>query len=281
MIDLERGQRRPAPYPLLELDDALSAKDFSALRAEFPTDAEAAGFERVMGGRQRLASDELAFHGFLRERPAWRRLYERVNSADFVQQVLRVFAEELQLRACDLVQPVQFDADYMLRIARHRANMRGVIPRVLRRFGVRRQPEHPVLPGKGDRVFVHFDISSAENGYRREIHRDMDNRIAAFLIYFSSAAECGGEGGEFGIHGLRSDAAHDYPDRQPDAAHTELHELVRPRENLLMMFLSTPDSYHSVPEIRDAVATRRFIYVGISTDRDLRWAWPPDAERVA
>lgn len=282
MIALSEAVRRDGPYAMVALRESLSPEFFAELLEEFPSDAEAQSFQNVMGGRRRLASDDLAFYEFLSTRPAWRALYDHINSADFVESVLDLFADDMRTRGCDLQQPVQFDPEFMLRKAHRDARSRQLWRRVLRRMGLWSGSDNDDLPegSPGDRVFVHFDISVASEGYWREVHRDMDNRIAAFLIYFSDAEECGGSGGEFGVHrlfpaGLKGDLP-----SQPDPLLVETVELIRPERNMLIMFLSSPDSYHSVPVIRNARASRKFIYVGVSADRPLNWAVPAPAQEV-
>lgn len=276
MIPLDQARQLAAPYPLLCLDECLPPEVLQALLSEFPTNRETRRFSVVMGGRSRLCSDELEFHEFLEQRPAWRALYDHVNSEAFVQQVLERFDDQLAERGCSLQRPIVFDPLAMKREAERRASDRRLWRRVLRKLHLLppSEPEASFVPGpgQGDLVFVHFDLSAAGDGYAREVHRDMDNRIAAFLIYFSDADEVGGEGGQFGIHRLRAGAEDRPLPRQPQEAATEVVDMLEPARNRLVMFLSTPDSYHSVPRMHGTRAQRRFIYVGITAGRDLRWS---------
>lgn len=272
MIALSEAVRREAPYALVALDESLAPATLAALIHEFPSDAQANDFRNVMGGRRRLASDDLAFYDFLSVRPNWKRLYDHVNSVGFVDSVLELFAEDMRKRGCDLRRPVEFDPAFMLRKAHRDARRKKLWRRVLRKLGLSwGAGDEPAASDSGDRVYVHFDISSATDGYSREVHRDMDNRIAAFLIYFSDASECGGDGGQFGVHRVLGEVGDTPLPAQPSPELVETVELISPKRNLLLMFLSTPDSYHSVPMIQHARASRKFIYVGISADRPLNW----------
>lgn len=274
-LPIARANLFDAPFPHLRAHDFLNTGDLERLQAEFPAPEELRRFQTVMGGRRRLASDELTFYDFLETRPAWRALYDAFNSEAFVTALLSRYEAPMRAYGGRLRMPIQFDPTKFLRLAEDRHRHRGLSGRV------RRRVEHAVarararVPGLGDRVYVHFDISSAQDGYWREVHCDLPDRVAACLIYFSGADECGGAGGEFALHRLkRARPLWEHP-RQPPEDCVELVERVRPEKNMFLSFLSTRNSYHSVPKIVGAVAPRNFIYVGITVERDTIWTAPP------
>ena len=115
-----------------------------------------------------------------------------------------------------------------------------------------------------EKLYLHLDISSSHNGYKREIHHDNPNRLVAFVIYFSDAAESEGQGGEFVIHRHRTKKRYAEYERQPDPADTTVHETLTPKRGLGVVFLSTRNSYHSVPILAGATKSRKFIYGGLS-----------------
>lgn len=279
MIDLNKAVPYTAPFPMLRMDDCLDEETFSELLNEFPNEVEIRSFEDVNGGRRRLSSDQAEFYRFLAGRPAWRRFYDFVNSEEFVNRVLEAFRYELDQVGSPLFEPIRFDQGCLRRHAEkregnpgrkslpHRMAKRLKDPRVFFRSSSKLHQSQP----RGDELYLHFDISAGYNGYTREIHRDLDNRVAAFLVYFSDADETLGEGGEFCIHKLNGVASTKRLVRQPSSEDMMEVSRIRPKKNLFLMFLSTPNSYHSVPRITGALGPRKFIYVAITAKRNLQW----------
>ena len=72
---------------------------------------------------------------------------------------------------------------------------RNLITKAIRRL---KTALYSPQPDKNE-VYLHFDISSATDGYEREIHHDLDERLVVFLVHFSDWTEAC-IGGEFGVH---------------------------------------------------------------------------------
>ena len=107
-------------------------------------------------------------------------------------------------------------------------------------------------------VFVRFDIHQAPAGYRRANHLDHRRRLATFLLYFSDCDSIGMTGGELQLHGHRRPIR---PGRRVT---------IRSRENRIVGFPCSPDSWHSVTEIVAARAPRQYLQVQVSRSLD---AW--------
>lgn len=125
---------------------------------------------------------------------------------------------------------------------------------------------------KGNQLFVWFDISSAGDGYSREVHHDKAERVIVLIIYFSDHADAGGTGGEFCVHEKIEGVDLEYGAMRPDPSLLKLSDVIEPERNLGVLFLSTPDSYHSVRKIEGARRSRKFIYVGITLSSGSAWS---------
>ena len=118
-------------------------------------------------------------------------------------------------------------------------------------------------------LYLHLDISEASVGYEREIHHDNDNRLAAMTFYLTDQNNmCGGE---FAIHEYIKDVPLELCAPHPDESEMKLSRLITPKKNTLVLFLSTPNSYHSVPVIKSLKSTRKFVYAGISSKSANVW----------
>jgi len=120
-------------------------------------------------------------------------------------------------------------------------------------------------------LYVHFDISAAHNGYFREIHHDNDNRVVAMVFYLSDHNKDNRVGGEFSIYKYKSFRNLSLCDAHPKEEEMVEVKKIIPRKNQGIIFLSTPNSYHSVPLIKNAEKWRKFIYIGISVDNPKAW----------
>jgi len=266
--ELKFDDARPledAPYPFLIMENFLDQAFCDQLVSEFPDETEVLEWQSVMGGRRRLGSEQKRFYRFLDEKPAWKRLYGLLNSEQFVAAIFDRFGAELKELANQPDRPWVFDPDLLRRRASDYAGY-SLLDRFKLKLGMKLDNDPVPAPADKDRIYLHFDISYATDGYKREIHRDSDPRIAAFLIYFSDAAETGGSGGEFGVHRLPAGSGKPFV-AKPDDGTTETVAMLRAQKNLFVLFLSQPNSYHSVPEIMGANGARKFIYVGVSSER--------------
>ena len=116
---------------------------------------------------------------------------------------------------------------------------------------------------------MHLDISEANVGYQREIHHDSDNRLSGMIFYLTDQDDM--KGGQFAIHEYIKDTPLERCVPQPDESEMKLSNLITPQKNTLVLFLSTPNSYHSVPIIKSLKKTRKFVYAGISCKSSNLW----------
>jgi len=103
-----------------------------------------------------------------------------------------------------------------------------------------------------------FDVSRAENGYVREIHRDSDSRYVVFLLYLNELPEKG-EGGELNLFeytGERKNAL--VP--QPDPENCTLIRKIIPTKGKLVIFKNDLEAFHSVSEMSGFDEERIFCY---------------------
>jgi hypothetical protein len=255
---------------------------------EFPDYEEVKQYENVMGGRRRLSSNTAQFYEFLSRNSSWKSLYEYINSEIFVKEFLNTYKEQLKDSGC-ILENYTFDINYSYRKAytlsdqvkskfRNKSWYSSLL-RILFKLGIVRLlknffyiiPLRIIQRYKGTKLHIHMDISSSTDGYSNEPHHDSESRVAVFLIFFSSQKEIGGNGGEFCIHNIKTGSDGSYP-MFPSIDDLELYLKVPPTKNLMFSFLSTPNSYHSVPVIKNSKGSRNFIYVAITANKTNLWS---------
>lgn len=289
MINFSDTTVNSFPFPHAITPNTLEKSMLDTLIIEFPRFEKIKRHENVMGGRRRLASDTASFYEFIEGSHAWRELYDTVNSKGFVDELLNSYGGHLKEAGCK-IQEYEFDGQYGYRNAltksdrlksrfRHtlwyskmlKLMWRTGLTRLLKKLFVEfpLMLKQPFIPTK---LHIHMDISSAVDGYELEPHHDSESRVAVFLIFFSSREEVGGTGGEFCIYKSRPDDDGSFP-MIPDASDLELYLAIPPTKNLMFSFLSTPNSYHGVPVMRDSVGARKFIYVAVTANKTNFWGF--------
>lgn len=106
---------------------------------------------------------------------------------------------------------------------------------------------------------VFFDASSAANGYKREIHRDSDQRVFVFLLYLNSpSCSDAAIGGDLCLHALAGADFDPLPQPHPDK--TVTIKKIKPEPGCLVIFENDLTSYHSVSEMKGFNEERFFVY---------------------
>lgn len=112
-------------------------------------------------------------------------------------------------------------------------------------------------------IYLDFNFSLSQKGYKREIHRDKDNRIINFLLYFNEIKS--NKGGDFEIYDQTD--ANATLSRHPDKNLLNQFLEITPKPGKLIVFLSSPNSYHAVSEMMDDEDKRFFVYGSYSTNK--------------
>lgn len=112
-------------------------------------------------------------------------------------------------------------------------------------------------------IYLDFNFSLSQKGYKREIHRDKDNRIINFLLYFNEIKS--NKGGNFEIYNQIDTNV--TLSRHPDSDLLKQFSEIRPKPGKLIVFLSSPNSYHAVSEMMDDEDKRFFVYGSYSTNK--------------
>lgn len=101
-----------------------------------------------------------------------------------------------------------------------------------------------------------IDFSIAERGYYRNIHRDRDNRVINFLLYFNNVESK--SGGSFNIYSYNKN----YFPRFPNKKFTKIKKKIFPKIGTLVIFLSSPNSYHEAGKFLSRKNEKRFFLYG-------------------
>ena len=131
-------------------------------------------------------------------------------------------------------------------------------------------------------IFIHLDFSIARNGYMREVHTDLNNRIFGFLLYFS---DVNGDGGTLELYDIANETKPymgnnnkiglwdkgSYCNSCWDDNNIKLNKTIKPKENLGVWKLDDETSWHAVPEMKNNNGWRKFVYVAVTSKQVGVW----------
>ena len=227
-----------SPQPHLLIDDIVTPKIYASLAFPDALIAEGEAWGITAGDSQ---------YATVLQDPAWRALHDELCGPEFVRNVLRAFAGEMQRENC-LVDP----------------ESARLVPFVESRA----EKEQSTLSYDGDpnEIFTRLDFQSKKaGGYREFVHLDWARRIVGGILFFSDADEEGLEGGELAFFRDR-DFRNDRWCHDP-----ELVAQFRPRANSGVIFLNWNGAFHGPRAITQLRGRRRWLYYAISSRADV---WP-------
>tara|TARA_B100000586_G_scaffold168100_1_gene122623 strand:+ start:120 stop:1055 length:936 start_codon:yes stop_codon:yes gene_type:complete len=104
-----------------------------------------------------------------------------------------------------------------------------------------------------------FDLSLAGNGYKREIHRDSDNRVFVFILYLSELDDKG-SGGDLRIYSSQNTDESTIMNTRPSKDEVRDVSSIKPQKNRLVVFLNSERSFHGVDKMEQYQTKRLFCY---------------------
>ena len=283
-INIEITERFTTPFPYVIIKNPLTKTDLKSLIKDFPQDTSK--YQNVMGGRARLASEEPEFFKFIEDSYIWNSFYNTVNSKKFADKLLNIFSNEIgnfkpQFETKNLV----FSKDYLKTFSEsshgraseikkqqvHNVKTKDLLFLIMKRL--LSKIKVPIISKfnlkNKNSCHMHFDLSEAGTGYVREAHHDNEERIVAFVFYLNSPT--GMKGGEFAIHETLNYSVKTQKNTNLQPNIVSNIKLINPKENTMIVFLSTPNSFHSVPKIVKTNDSRKFVYGGFSLSHGNAW----------
>mgnify|MGYP001294167056 CR=1 FL=1 len=232
------------PYPHWTMDDMFDESFYKGLKEEFPSVDMFDLDDEVMGGRHIIAPNNPNFQKLLDNSKHWSFFHDTFNSEAFLMSTLRMVEQQCHLLDWNIdLDKVKFH-DNQVKL------------------------ENPSV----NDLYVYIDFNIAKNGYQREIHTDMNNRVMGFLFYLTDQDSLGGTGGELGIYNFKSASPTD------GLSEPEVKNIV-PKENFSAWKIDAHNAWHNVPKMEGTDGWRKFVYVAITSKTTDVWKhknaqWP-------
>jgi len=222
-------------------------------------------FYKYHGNRNDLFSSNLAFNELLLKSENWKNLTNRLNSNEFFKECCKKLGLDSN-KLCiknyfNLKSPTHNQKIYKnignskVKLQTIKSLFKYLIYRIYRDlyrkirfskfFYINKKP-----------LEVLYNYSRAGNGYFREIHRDSDNRLIVFLLFFNQLSE-EATGGTLDFYKL---IKKDKNLAQPEYSSCEIINSIKPETGKLLVFRNGEDSYHAVSTLKNHNGFRHFIY---------------------
>ena len=230
------------PFMHWEIKDMFEKSFYEKLKDDFPKVEDFNLDDEVMGGRFQINTKDAKFWEILENSKSWRRFWNYFNSQEFVFSVFESVKGTIESIGTNLDIPsLKFDKNYT--------------------YNVFNSIEDKTDKSLND-IFIDFDFSIARNGYMREVHTDMNDRIFSFMLYFSNVT---GDGGTLELYDIVHETIPYIGDNGQvglwdkgsychscwDNNNIKLNKTIQPKENLGLWKLDYENSWHAVPEMKD------------------------------
>lgn len=262
MINFSKSKKINHPYPILIIEDFFEEHCLKKIIEEFPSFNKFIKFKKTMVNRRFLSNENPDFFSYINKNKTWEEFYKIVNSKEFYSKILNLLVDDSSKeysKFSNLIYNEQLNKKnkIMFNLNHYLKELTQITPRNSF-FNFFREITKKITYNKKTKnsCFLRFDISSASNGYRRNPHKDSDGTIIAFLIYLEDKSKIGGIGGDFIIN---------------DNLFNKI-EVLEPKKNKAVFFLSNNNSFHSVSEMKLANGWRKFIYGGFTSLDKLIWS---------
>ena len=115
-----------------------------------------------------------------------------------------------------------------------------------------------------------IDFSVSEKGYYRSPHRDRNTRVINFLIYLNTIKK--EYGGSLEIHEFKHNkSSQESYSRFPAKNDVKCVKKINAKAGRLVVFSSSPNSYHAAEKIKKDNLKRVFIYGSFSLNKKVNW----------
>ena len=241
------------PWPFIVIDDFLEKKEILNIKREILNQKKYD--DKVMTNRKRINKGSENFQYLTIKSVAVKKFYNQINNEKFYKKI-RNFFNDSKLSWIPNEKFSVFSKDFF---GEQKFSFKEKIIKGLSFFNLIKTSMN-----------LDIDFSVSEKGYHRPAHRDRDTRVINFLIYLNSFNKK--HGGTLEIHKSKYKMdKQDHYSRFPRKNHTSLVKKIPAKAGRMVIFLSTPDSYHAAEKIYKDKLKRIFIYGSFSLNKKVLW----------
>ena len=243
-----------SPFPYIEINDFISKNYSSKLRNEI---LSYDGFDdKVMVNRKRINKGSKNFEKIISNSGNINQIYEYLNDIKTFKKLYSLF---------DLKKSQWIITEKLNNFSKNNFGKQSdsYYEKIIKFLA-----EKKILKTK---INLDIDFSVSGKGYYRGPHRDRETRILNFLLYLNDFDKA--DGGDLKIFKYKKNQYSDqanYPRFPNNELVTETYSTF-PREGKLVVFLSTPNSYHAAGKFLPENKKRIFVYGSYSLNKKIVW----------
>ncbi len=257
MIDIKKLKKVKNKFPILFGKNIISTKDCQMLIKEVKN--YHLFDDLIHGGRNRINKGSKNFKNYLKNSKLSKKLYKKLNSKFFYNQVDKKFKESFQ----KLKWSTNFKTNNFLKNKFTNKKFMNS-EELLRMFGnTSKKPD----------INLDFDFSVSKGGYKLKPHRDDITRIYNFLIYLNDIPKK--NGGSLTTFKIKSKKiVQKHFKRFPNRRNLVKVKEFKPSRGSVIFFKSTPNSYHGVSLFKEYNCDKRFfIYGSYALSKPVIWKY--------
>ena len=241
------------PWTYAVVDNFLSKKEILNLKKEI---INFKSFDdKVMINRNRINKGSDNFNKIIQHSKNIKKLYNRINSQKFYQKVYNFF-DPLKIQWTP-------EADFK----KYSKNFFGEQKFSLKEKIIKKLSLLNII---NSTLNLDIDFSVSKKGYYRSPHRDRDTRVLSFLLYLNTVNK--EHGGSLEIHqSNKNKKLQDDYSRFPEKNQIKKIKKIQAKAGRLIVFFSSPDSYHAAEKIKKDKIKRVFIYGSFSLNKKVVW----------
>lgn len=241
------------PWPYMVIEDFLKKDEINKIKNEILVNNDFD--DKVMTNRRRINKGSTNFINLTKKSKAIKNIFNKLNSQKFYQEVSKIF-DKKKLTWIPDENFSLYSKDFF---GEQKFSFKEKITKILSFFNLIKTS-----------LYLDIDFSVSEKGYYRAAHRDRDTRILNFLIYLNNFNKKNGGSLEIHKYKYSSNLQEKYP-RFPKKKDTNMLKKIPPKSGRMVIFLSTPDSYHAAEKIFMGNSKRIFIYGSFSLNKKVSW----------
>ena len=211
--------------------------------------------DKVMVNRTRINKGSKNFNRIIQDSKNIKKFYNKINSINFYKKIRSLFDD----KKLHWFPETQFSAYSKSFYGEQRFSLKEKIIKKLSFFDMIKTSMN-----------LDIDFSISEKGYYRSPHRDRDTRVISFLLYLNTIDK--NHGGSLEIHESKKiKSQQDNYARFPNKNDLKKVKKIQAKAGRLIVFFSSPDSYHAAEEIKKDKIKRVFIYGSYSLNKKVTW----------
>ena len=252
-LNIKKSEIINSNYPVIKIDNFINNEIAKKITLEL--DHFSNYDDSVMSGRQRINKGSSNFDNFINSSPYSSNLYNKLNNFKFYKEMSHFLDNLIVNQSWQFLNNINFFCKKSY--GKQKSNILDSIYEKLKLYKF-----------KKNILNLDIDFSKSKAGYNRGPHRDRDTRVLNFLIYLNSCSYK--DGGNFNIYNTKKKNTSN--PRFPKRKNIKLIKSIKPKVGSIVIFKSTPDSYHEASLFRAKKKFRYFIYGSFSLNKPVNWS---------